>query len=384
MLSSRLHCALYAVAFAVAVTAMAPAQALPEVRPENGYWTTDSTADAAPGDAVHIVTRGPVIVRGADREDVGYTLFVRMRGSVDQGIAREKFSQVVLEPREDDAGSLRLRLRVPECRGCRLETRIEVEVPENLPLIEVQTRSGGVNVQGIGGRVGVQNMGGSIALDKIGGAVVATTAGGNIYLGAVAGPVDCRTAGGSIKLIGAQASARLRSSGGEINAQSVGGDLDAETAGGKIKIGRVRGIVRASTGGGSIRVAEALSDIHAASGAGNIHIERVLGALFAESGAGDILASFASSGGLRGSVLETAVGQIVVSMPESVALTVDASVRLARGLQGIVSEFPSVQVERSAAGFGPASEEAAGAINGGGAVLRLRSGVGRIELRKQR
>ena len=40
-------------------------------------------------------------------------------------------------------------------------------------------------------------------------------------------------------------------------------------------------------------------------------------------------------------------------------------------------------MHRSREGFGPVSVDAAGAINGGGAVLRLRNGIGRIEVKKR-
>ncbi len=373
-----------AAALAVAAAAALSAQQRLEIVRDGRYWSTQRSAEERAASMVAIETMGEVVIVGSDTDSIRFTLRMRLPAVGDEESALKVFREAVVVPVQKPDGWLLLELRQSACDACRIEARLEVEVPSGTNAIDIVTRGGAVRVQDIEGSVRARTTGGSIAMGGIGGAVVAVTAGGSVQLGTVGGPVDCATAGGSISLADSGKSAMLKTMGGSIRVASVDGDLEAETAGGNIDIGKVSGTVRATTSGGSIRVLEARRDIHADAAAGDIRIERAMGALIVSNGAGDILASFQSGAGLRDSVLETSVGSIVVSLPESLALTIDASVRLAKGLHGIISEFPSIQVNRSGGRFGPVSVEAAGAINGGGATLRIRNGVGRIEVRKQR
>ena len=367
----------------VAVSVLSGQQWL-EIERDGRYWTAQRSAEEQAASMVEIDTKGQVMLVGSDIETIRFTLTMRLPVVGDEESARAILRDAGIVPSNKPGGTLVLSLREPACNACRFEARLEVEVPSSTGTVDIVTRGGAVGIQEIEGSVRVRTTGGSIAMSAVGGAVLAVTAGGSVRLGTVGGPVDCATAGGSISLADSGHSARLKTIGGGIRVAKVNGDLEAETAAGSIDVGNVSGTVRAKTGGGSIRVAEAGHDIHADAGAGDIRIDRAMGALAISSGAGDILASFQRGAGPRDSVLETSVGSIVVSLPESLALTIDASVRLARGVRGIISEFPSIEVNRFGGPFGPASVEAAGAINGGGATLRIRNGVGRIEVRKLR
>lgn len=355
-----------------------------EIERDGRYWTAQRSAEEPAANVVEIDTKGRVVLVGSDIQTIRFTLTMRLPAVRDEESTRAVLRDVGIVSSRMPGGRLELKLREPACNACRFDARLEVEVPSSTNTVDIVTRGGAVGVEDIEGSVRARTTGGSIAMSDVGGAVLAATAGGSVRLGTVGGPVDCSTAGGSITLADSGKSASLKTIGGGIRVANVNGDLEAETAGGSIEIGNVSGTVRATTGGGSIRVVEARHDIHADAGAGDIRIDRAMGALLVSSGAGDILASFERGAGPRDSVLETSVGSIVVSLPESLALTIDASVRLARGMRGIISEFPSIEVNRFGGPFGPASVEAAGAINGGGATLRIRNGVGRIEVRKLR
>ena len=372
-----------AAALAFTAVAVLPGQQWLEIERDGRYWTAERSAEEQAASVVEIDTKGQVMLAGSDIETIRFTLKMRLLGVGDEESARAVLRDAEVVPSRQPGGRLVLSLREPACNACRFEARLEVEVPSGTSAVDIVTRGGAVGVQDIDGSARVRTTGGSIVMSRVGGAVWAVTAGGSVRLGTVGGPVDCATAGGSISLAGSGQSAKLKTVGGGIRVANVNGDLEAETAAGSIEVGNVSGSVRATTGGGSIRVVEARHDIRADAGAGDIRIERAMGALVASSGAGDILASFQSGAGMGDSALETSVGSIVVSLPASLALTIDASVRMARGARGIVSEFPSIQVSRFGGPFGPASVEAAGVINGGGATLRIRNGVGRIEVRKQ-
>ena len=337
-----------------------------DLRSVNRHWTIARSGSEAPDGLLEVETKGSVTVRGAEREDVRYVVRMRLSGIAGEDRARDLFRKSgIVSARRPDGGLL-LALREPDCDTCRFEARLEIEVPAELPEVMVSTRAGTVDIASVAGSVRARTLGGSIRMDRIGGSVHATTAGGSVRLGAIRGPVECETAGGSIQLQQGTGLAQLRTHGGSIRVAQVEGDLDAETGGGSIRIGRVAGALRAKTGAGDVLIGQAL------------------GALMVSAGAGDIEAALLAGTGMRDSFLETSVGSIVISLADSLAFTLDASVQLARGGRGILSEFPAVEVRRSAARFGPASASAAGAVNGGGPVLRLRTGVGRIEVRKLR
>lgn len=376
----RCRPAVSAVAAGLALVAALAAQPQRDGR----HWTQEWTGEAPAAERIEVRASGPVVVRGTDRDDVRYTL--TSRGRAERGgtwvpvVFRE--SGVVSERLGDR--TLAINLRDPVCGNCRVGFRLEVEVPKATAEIDLVTRAGGIVVQGIAGSVTAHTVGGSIAVDEVQGGVTATTEGGSVRLGSIGGPVNCETAGGSIVLARAGGQARLVTRGGMIEATSVAGDLRAETGAGSIEIGRVDGAVRARTGGGAIRAADVRKGMQAEAGAGDIRIGKVRGTLVLTSGAGDIVAALHEGASLSRSEITTSVGTIVLSLPESLALTLEASIELARGRHGIVSEFPSIQVQRSSRLFGPVSEQAAGEINGGGSVVRIRNGLGRIEIRKNR
>lgn len=370
-----------AVALCVAASAQSPQPPL-ELQTDGRFWTARVVGEGGVEGPLEIDTKGQVVVRGADREGIRHTLTMRLLFPDDEEAVRRVLGTAGTVERRRPDGSVVLSLREPDCQGCRFGARLEVEVPASMNTVSILTRLGGIDVRNVAGSVQAVTLGGSIALDAIGGNVRAATDGGSIQIGTVGGSVDCVTEGGSIRLARAAGPAQLKTRGGFIRVAAVGGRLDAETAAGSIEVGRADGAVRVSTGAGSIRVKEARRRVHAESKAGRIRIDRAMGALTLSNGEGDILAGFQRGASMEDSVLETSVGSIVVSLPETLATTIDASVQLARGLQGIVSEFPSVMVRRSENRYGPKSAEAAGAINGGGATLRLRNGVGRIEVKR--
>ena len=370
----------------VALVALGPglaAQSGSPVRADGDRWTQEWTGRAPGAKRIKVRSMGSVAVRGALGDEIRYRLVTRGRASQGDGWVPVVFreSGVVVERQSDD--TVALVMREPVCGDCRVSFHLEIDVPDRTGEVDLHTMRGAIEVAGIAGSVNVRAVGGSISVEDVGGAVSASTAGGSIRLGTVGGPVTCDTAGGSIE-VQRSGSAVLRTSVGGIRAANVHGDLVAETGGGSVEVGRVEGSVQVITGGGSIRVVEAVNGMQAQARAGDISIQRASGPLLLTSGAGDIVAGLLEGRDLKDSTLETAVGSIVVSLPESLALTLEASIRLAKGARGIVSEFPSVRVRRSEQTFGAVSEEAVGTINGGGSLVRIRNGVGRIEILKRR
>lgn len=178
--------------------------------------------------------------------------------------------------------------------------------------------------------------GGGITVGYLSGKAELRTSGGGIKLGKMGGPVDARTSGGSITLDEAQGAVELKTSGGNISVGRVAGPADLSTSGGGIKIDSVANTLRAHTSGGSIRA-------------------NITGALKEECS------------------LSTSGGSVRVSVDKAAAFRLDASTSGgdvdAVGLT-LTLEKPSRDRSRLA-----------GAVNGGGPLLKLRSSGGGIVVR---
>jgi hypothetical protein len=178
--------------------------------------------------------------------------------------------------------------------------------------------------------------GGGITVGDLDGKADVRTSGGGIKLGKMGGPVDARTSGGSITLAEARGPVELKTSGGSIFAGRVAGPADLSTSGGGIKIESVASSVRAHTSGGSIR----------ASIAGTLKEE----------------CSLSTSG-----------GSVDVTVDKAAAFQLDASTSGG----GVNAPGLALTSERSSRDRG----KLAGAVNGGGPLLKLRSSGGGITVR---
>jgi hypothetical protein len=135
-----------------------------------------------------------------------------------------------------------------------------------------------------------------------------------------------------------------------------------ETGGGSLKINSATGLVRAETGGGRIE----LYGVPAA------HVE---------TGAGMITAKFIASSVAADSQLETGTGDVTVYLAPAMHVTLRASIEAASGHR-IQSEFPEIRVTSEGGQWGPKFVSAEGSLNGGGPVLKIRTTMGNIFIRR--
>jgi DUF4097 and DUF4098 domain-containing protein YvlB len=376
------------------------AQTVSPVRREDGRWTQTVTGTMPAGQRLRVSSTGSVSVRGAEGNEVSYSVTRRVRAR-----SAEEAEQLFRgSPFSAGRQGATVVLSLPQlnCSRCNASADLSVSVPYNTMEAILFTQGGSVTVDGISGRLNAETAGGTMSVDKVGGDVRVTTAGGSVKLGTIGGSVRCETAGGSISLGRSGSDAVLTTSGGSISAGSVQGSLRAETAGGSIRAEKVTGEVMAGTSGGSIhldsvggrvsaetaggsiRVASATAGVYAETAGGTIQLQDVAGAIRAANAAGNIQVYFVKGHPLGESMLESTTGNVVVWLPVDVAVTIDATVDFANGPNRIISEFQSVVVhtERDE-GFGPRSMRASGAINGGGPVLRIRNTNGRIQIRRR-
>jgi hypothetical protein len=283
-------------------------------------------------------------------------------------------------------------------RPHKFSSEVTVDVPRDIDLVKIETEGGAIVTTGIAGRLEAESGGGAIHLDDIGGAISAETGGGPVNVGNVGGDLTVRTGGGAISigsvkgkvmaesgggnlvLLSAAQEASLETGGGSIRVDKCTGKVKASTGGGGIQLGEISGSATMETGGGSLKLSSATGPVTAETGGGSIELWGVPSA-HVETGAGAITAKFIASGEKNDSVLETGVGDITIYLMPNVNMTVRASIEAANG-HTISSDFPQIKIRSEGGQWEPKLVSAEGNLNGGGPVLKIRTTMGNIYIRK--
>ncbi len=283
----------------------------------------------------------------------------------------------------------------------RLWVSVEVTLPRYAH-VEVQTQAGNIEAHDIDGKTflftaggniftgklggsgagaKLETYGGHITIADVGGSLSASTGGGHVTAGNVQGDVWLKTGGGHLRLSSVTGTAQLETGGGNIIVQRANAKVVAVTSGGKIDFGSVSGGIRARTGGGGIRVAQVAGPTDLQTAAGSIYLTRVSGTVNASTSAGGITAWFvAESKGQGTSLLACGQGDIVVYLPLELAVTIDATI--GNGAEYRIDADPTLPIKFvTSPSDGSGTVRVEGALNGGGQVLRLRTGAGNIRLR---
>jgi hypothetical protein len=272
---------------------------------------------------------------------------------------------------------------------------VRIEIPAKTGFVDIRSISGGVDVSGIDGSVRTQAGAGKTVIDHIGGDVEAHSNGGPTLLGSIGGSVRCYSGGGSIRAAVVRGGGIFETDGGDIRIGDVLGAIRAITAAGGIHIDNAGGQVFADTFGGPISVLKALGEVIAAtaggpieigaapsvdcrSSSGAIRLTNVSGALQAATARGTIVAEILAGRPLLDSYLATGSGDITVLVPSNISVTVEAEDGGSSDRRSIVSAFPAIRIMRR-----DATVLASGRINGGGPVLRIVDGGGRIEIKRK-
>jgi hypothetical protein len=180
-----------------------------------------------------------------------------------------------------------------------------------------------------------------------------STSGGGITAGDGLKTVDAETSGGSVKLGRVDGPVEVRTSGGGITLDEAGGPVDLKTSGGSITVGKVAGSANLSTSGGGIR------------------IDSVQGAVRATTSGGSIRAAIA--GPLKDEcILSTSGGGVKVAVEKSAAFQLDAS----SSGGGVNADGITLTLNKGSQG----RNRLAGAVNGGGPLLKLRTSGGSIDV----
>ncbi len=386
-----------AVALLTALPAMAQQS---RIFREGRSWVeeTSGTISPAPRQLRVSAELGNVKVQGGS-QGVVWTIRKRSYAETEQE-ARKQFERLRITARKMSDQAI-IESNWVGGRVNRFGGEITVQIPRDMELVHLDTRGGNLVVNGTTARLDLVTQGGNINADDIGGSVKAATAGGNITFGSindnlmvksgggnivirnVKGRVDVNTAGGNISIGNAEAVA-VETMGGSVDVDHSTSDVMIKTAGGSVSLGDIGGKSFVQTGGGNIRVGSAKGKVSAVTAGGNIELFKLSQGALAQSGAGCIRAEFlGAKGNFSESSLRTAAGDVVVYLGGGLPVTVHAASEMTSG-RGVRTDFPELKVTTEGGEFGPKSMFIDGTLNGGGPVLKVRTTIGQIEIRKSK
>lgn len=279
-------------------------------------------------------------------------------------------------------------------------SELTITVPESFSVARLETRSGGLRLNRLSGDIHAATGAGNVEIESAAGEVVIRTGGGTVTAGTIRGNLRCLSNGGTIRVQEITGEATLETAGGEILVQRVGGsarmstaggnihvvraarNVFAHTAAGSIEVGDAGGIVTAETGSGGIQVSRSRG-VRCESGGGIIRLQEVSGSVRASTASGSVFLSVAPGASLEPSYLATNRGDVTVSLPSTLAVTVRAMNESTGWNNRWNSEFDEIRVHPSPVwSKGPLLAE--GSLNGGGPLLMMTTSNGAISLKRRK
>ncbi len=387
-----------AVVLAVAVALPLWAQQSRVYRDGNS-WVEEITGTLPPSHQVRITTDvGSVQVQGSSPR---VTYVIRKRSyTPSEEIARRQFEQMRISTIKNAEGTF-IEGRLTNRNLERFNAEFVVQIPRQLEMVRVETRSGALNFNSIAATVWGSTGAGGVKLDDLEGLVKITSGGGNVEVGRLGGDFSLITGGGDVHIknvagqirvnigggrvyVGSTKGASIQTGAGSIEVHKCNGDLGVNSGGGNLSLGDVTGAVQAETTAGSVRLESARGPVQVSTGGGSVELFNLGQGVQVETGAGGITAEFVGKRGtFRDSSLHTAAGDVIVYLPKDLPVTVHASSDMATG-QGIVSDFSALRITKEGSNFVPRSMYAEGSLNGGGPVLKVRTIIGQIDFRRSR
>ena len=165
----------------------------------------------------------------------------------------------------------------------------------------------------------------------------------------------------------------FRNGAGNVEIMDVNGNMDGQTGAGNIELDDVTGMVNVKSGAGNVEVSGEVSSIDVNTGAGNIELFGLQGSVSAATGAGNIEAVIVRQPH-EDSELSTGAGNVVVALAEDISVDIHATTSMGSA----DCEFP-LPVSKNFL-----SRSFSGAINGGGARIQMRAGMGNVTLKRHR
>jgi len=359
---------------------------------DGNTWVEEVTGTLPPARELHINTDiGSVEVQGNSPH---ITYVIRKRSYLPSPeVAKRQFEHLRISTgKAGESDSIEGKLTSKDM--VRFGAEFIVQVPRDLNVVKVQTRTGSLTFGSIAATIVATTGAGLIKMDDLAGPVKIASGGGNVEAGNlgsdltftsgasdvrvsnVAGQTQVNLGGGRV-YIGSSRASTIQTGAGSIQVQKCFGDLHVVSGGGNLYLGDVYGAVQAQTEGGSVRVASATGPVQVTTGGGSVTLFNLGRGAQVETGAGPVTVEFLGNHGFTDSYLHTASGDVTVCFANSLPVTVHANADMASG-RGIVNDFPSLNISQQGGVFSPRSMSAEGAINGGGPALRIRTTIGQI------
>jgi DUF4097 and DUF4098 domain-containing protein YvlB len=160
---------------------------------------------------------------------------------------------------------------------------------------------------------------------------------------------------------------------GDVSVDKASNDVDVHSGNGDIRITMTAGRVNVATGNGVLEIAGATGPVHASTGNGRVDVETATGPVEVSTGNGDIDVRMNALSAASDMTYSTGNGSISVALPGNFNGEIDANT----GNGEFRSDFPIQVVGR----LNP--HHVRGTIgSGGGQLIRMNTGSGRLELRK--
>lgn len=360
-------------------------------------WVEEISGTMTPARNLKVSTDcGNIHVQGGNGQTIRYVIKKRSYVSSEADAHKQFERYRITATRNSDTAVIEARWM--SGRSERFNTDITVEVPRDMAMIHLDTQGGNLGVTGTTARVDLDTQGGNVSVADVG-SVRINTQGGNVAADAVHGDTFINSGGGNVAVGESQGKGEINTAGGNVTVKSMAwgavqtgggsievgqsrGDLTAETGGGSIDVNEVQGKAALQTGGGNIRLGSARGPVKASTAGGSIEMWKLYQGAQAQTGAGAITAEFLGGrGAFSDSMLRTAAGDVIVYLGSSLPCTIHASAEMASG-PGIRSEFSDIKITQEGGQYGPRSVSADGSINGGGNLLRIRTTIGQIDIRK--
>ena len=367
---------------------------------EGRAWIEETSGNMTPARQLRVSTdNGNIKVQGGNSQQITWVVRKRSYAATEQE-AKKQFDRFRVNSGRKAEQAF---IEASWSGGAphRFGSDITIQVPRDMDAIHLDTNGGNLTVTGTNARVDVGTRGGNIALDDISGAIRAQTAGGNVTIGNVNSEVVLKSGGGNIKIanskgrvdvntgggditVGSANAVTVQTMGGSVSVERSGGDVQVTTAGGSVDLGDVLGKALVQTGGGNIRVGGAKGPVIANTGGGNVELFKLLQGAQVQSGAGCIRAEFIGGrGSFTTSSLRTAAGDVTVYLVGALPVTIHGASEMTTG-RGVWSDFPELKVTTEGGEYGPKSMYVDGTLNGGGPVLKVRTTIGQIQIRKSK
>ncbi len=363
---------------------------------EGNAWVEETTGTLPVGRDLHVNTDiGSIDVRGR-AQGVMYVIrkraFASSKEEAERDFQKMKFTAVKTGDQMIVDG------RLLERGFTLLTADVSLQVPYNLRKVWLNTGGGTLKLSSLAAAVTGKTGAGAVKLDDMSGTLNITTGGGEVIGGSLGSEAIIKNGGGGVHIDNITGAAKINNGGGSVYVGSANtllidnsagnidvrrcfGNLQASTGGGNVSLGPVAGSVRVDAGAGSVRLAGAGGLVQVNTGGGSVELFKVAKGAKVDTPVGAITVQFtAVPGGFTDSSLHTGSGDVLVFLPDELPMTVHASSDMAAGY-GIRSEVPGIRISKQGGGFGPQSAWAEGVLNGGGPLLRIRTGMGHIDFR---